>query len=125
MIYLKHNKGENVQEGLVDKRVFPRVRLKTPVYYQIRGNPGGQQTLSDDISLGGIAISDNRFVPTQTVIGLKINILSKIINPIGVVAWQSRLAHSTTYRIGIQFVELDPKDKMYLSDYISLQKLLI
>jgi len=69
--------------GPQEKRLFPRVRLKAPVYYQVRGAPEGDSTLSDDISIGGIGMTNDTFVPTQTVLGLKIYILSRIITPVG------------------------------------------
>lgn len=95
------------------------------MYYQLRGSPEGKNTLSEDISVGGIAISEDKFIPPQAVLGLKINILSRVLSPVGRVSWLVRQPHSARYRIGIQFVELELKEKEYLSDYISLQRDLI
>lgn len=108
--------------GPQEKRLFPRVRLKAPVYYQVRGKPEGDSTLSDDISVGGIGLTDDSFMPTQTVLGLKIYILSRIITPVGKVVWASSQPHSVKFRIGIQFMELNALEKEYLTDYIILQR---
>lgn len=121
-IFRLSNKGGALITGLQEKRIFPRVRLRAPVYYQVRGNPAGGSTLSDDISLGGIALTADSFLPTETIIGLKIFVLSRVIQPIGKVVWLTGQPHSAKYRIGIRFVEIDPREKEYLSDYIILQR---
>jgi len=108
--------------GLQEKRLFPRVKLRAPVYYQARGNPAGGSTLSDDISLGGVALTVDNFFPTETVIGIKIYVLARVIQPIGKVVWLTGKPHSAKYRMGIKFLEFDPREKEYLSDYILLQR---
>jgi hypothetical protein len=105
-----------------EKRLFPRVRLKAPVFYQVRGAPDGESTLSEDISVGGIAISDDNFVPIDTLMGLKIYVLSRVIAPIGRIAWISSQAHSGKFKMGIQFMELGQLEKEYLTDYIIMQR---
>ena len=108
--------------GLQEKRIFPRVRLRAPIYYQARGNPAGGSTLSDDISLGGIGLTADNFFPIETIIGLKIFILSRVVQPIGKIVWLTGQPHSAKYKMGIRFVEIDPMEKEYLSDYIIMQR---
>ena len=47
--------------------------------------------------------------------------LSKIINPVGRVVWSQSLSHSDRYQMGIEFIEINPQDKNYLSDYINMR----
>jgi hypothetical protein len=49
---------------------------------------------------------------------LEMNILSKVLTPTGRVAWSSPIAHSDRYRLGVKFIELNPKERDYIGDYI-------
>ncbi len=107
---------------LEEKRRFPRITLKTPLRYKIRGMPECNSAVSDDISLGGIGFVNHCFIPPQISVGLEINILSKIISPIGRIAWSHPLPHSDRYRVGIEFLEFDPREKNFLADYMDMQR---
>jgi len=104
-----------------EKRQFPRIRLSAPVRYQIRGYPGFNDTLSRDISLGGVSFGNNKFIPPQTTVAVEINILSRILRTIGRVTWSSPIPHSDKYRSGVEFLELAPAESSYLKDYIDMQ----
>ncbi len=104
-----------------EKRSFPRIRLHTPLHYQIRGSAESNNTISDDISVGGIGCKNSRFIPSKTPLNLEINVLSRILRPVGIVSWSSPMSHSDRYRLGIEFAEFDPREKNYLKDYIDLQ----
>jgi hypothetical protein len=105
----------------LEKRQFPRFRHKLPLRYQIRGNPDFTNTVVDDISVGGLGFGTENFIAPKTPIFLELNILSRVINAIGEVCWSSPVRHSDRYKIGARFLEFDPKEKEYLSDYLSLQ----
>jgi len=105
-----------------EKRCFPRIKLKTQLKYKVRGVPECNSAVSDDISLGGIGFINHCFVVPQTHVGLEINILSKIITPIGRIAWSHPLSHSDRYRVGIEFLEFDPREKNFLAEYIDMQR---
>ncbi len=102
-----------------DKRRFPRLRIQAPARYQIRGTPGFYNTLVDDISVGGLSFINNEFIRPATDLNLEIKMLSRILNPAGRVSWASPLPHSDRYKLGIEFVELEPVEKNYISDYIN------
>lgn len=105
---------------LKEKRRFPRIKLRTPLRYQIRGRPEFDHAISDNIGLGGMSFVINRFITPLTVVMLEINILSRILRPIGKVAWSSPLPHSERYRLGVEFLELDHPQKDYLADYVTV-----
>ncbi len=104
-----------------EKRGFPRITFRTPLRYQIRGTSEFSDTILENISVGGIGFVNNKFIIPQTLVMLEINILSHILRPIGKVAWASSLSHSDKYRLGIEFLELDCRDKNYLKDFIDMQ----
>jgi len=104
-----------------EKRRFPRIQLRAPLRYQIRGLPGFSNALSDDVSLGGVSFSNDKFIAPQTTVAVEINILSRMLMSVGRIAWSSPLPHSNQYRSGIEFLELNPPEKNYLKDYIDMQ----
>ncbi len=104
-----------------EKRRFPRIELKTPLHFQVRGTPDSINTVTDDISEGGLGFINNGFIAPQTSVALEISILSRILHPFGRIAWSQPIAHTDRYRVGIEFLEIDQKDKSFLSDFINLR----
>lgn len=104
-----------------EKRRFPRIGLHTPIRFQIRGLSQSDNAISDDISIGGLSFIGNTFIAPSTPVLLEINLLSRILHPVGKIAWSCSLPHSDRNRLGIEFVELSPGEKSYLSDYIDMQ----
>lgn len=104
-----------------EKRRFPRIHLRTPIRYQIRGQPEFDNTVSENISTGGIGFTTSKFIPPATALMLEINLLSRFLRPIGEIAWVSPLPHSDRNRVGIEFIELDATEKNFLNDYINMQ----
>jgi len=107
--------------GKEEKRRFGRVNLHAPVRYQIRGVSEFDNTVSEDISVGGVAFNGFKFIPPATPLMLEINLLSKVLHPIGRVSWCQPLSHSNRNRLGVEFLELESSEKRYLSDYINMQ----
>lgn len=103
-----------------EKRHLKRIALRTPIRYQTRGRPDFSETLSDDISLGGIGLTENKFISPKTIVMLEINILARMLRPVGKIAWAAALPHSGKYRIGIEFLEFSPDEKHYLAGYINM-----
>jgi len=92
--------------------------------YQVRGNAAESfGTISDNISTGGIAFNANSYIAPQTQLMLEIDILSRVLHPVGRVAWCAPLPHSDRNKLGVEFLEMDPVEKRYLADYINMQKI--
>jgi hypothetical protein len=108
--------------ALREKRCFPRVKLNMPLRYHTRGLPEYNNTLCEDISLGGVRFINDKFIRPEASLALEINVLTRALNPIGRVAWSQPLPHSDRYRVGVEFLELDLGEKNYLSDYIDMQR---
>lgn len=106
---------------LKENRQFPRIGLKVPVRYLVRGTPGVDNALCDNISAGGMSFTTDKFIPSSTHLMLEINVLSRILKPVGKVAWSSQLAHSDRNRLGIEFLEFVPSERNYLQDFIKMQ----
>lgn len=106
---------------LIEKRRHPRLKLAYPVNYQIPGAGEINNVLSKDISLGGMGFVHNRFIPVNTPLKLRINILSRVLNSTGIIKRSVPIAHSDRYYTGVEFKEFNLEDKKYLNDYIQLR----
>ncbi|OGX15201.1 MAG: hypothetical protein A2166_00220 [Omnitrophica WOR_2 bacterium RBG_13_41_10] len=105
--------------AIVEKRRFPRIKLQRPLHYQIRGVSIFNNAIGENISLGGIGLlTNNRFIAPETLVSLKINVLSRILSPTVKVVWSHLIPQFERYRIGVEFVEFDAQEKSYLADYI-------
>ncbi|MCM8780723.1 MAG: PilZ domain-containing protein [Candidatus Omnitrophica bacterium] len=103
-----------------EKRRNPRLRVHLPLRYQIRGTPEYSNSLCEDISLGGLSFINDKFIAPSTPLKLEINVLSRILSPQARIAWAAPLAHSDRYRMGVEFLEISPQEKNYLSDYLDI-----
>jgi hypothetical protein len=104
-----------------DRRVAARTKLRTALRYQIRGTSDFNNAICDDISLAGIGFVNDEFLSPDTLVSLEINVFSKVICAVGMIAWSFRIPHSERFRTGIRFLEFDSVDKDYLIDYINMQ----
>lgn len=104
-----------------EKRRFQRVDLHSALRYQVRGAPSFDNAVSDNISEGGLAFNSLEFIPPSTPVMLEVNLLSRILHPIGRVSWCQPLPHSSRNRLGVEFLEFDSSERKYLSDYIGMQ----
>jgi hypothetical protein len=104
-----------------DRRLFPRVRIKGPISYLVRGSHDGGHVQTDDISLGGVGFSSNVFFPPATAMNLEISVASRTLRPIGKVTRSMSSTHSDAFKTGISFVEIEPDEKKYLSDFITMR----
>ncbi len=102
-------------------RFFPRIDSQVQFRYQFRGRPDFESAVSSDISCGGLKFSSDRFIPTSTPVVLEINLLNRVLRPVGRVAWSSPLPHSYRNQMGIQFMEFDVLERKYLEDFVDGQ----
>jgi len=105
-----------------EKRRYSRVKLKSPIHFNIRGKGDFNDTVSEDISAGGICFTNNKYIAPWTNLMLEVKVLSRVLNPIGRIVWVNPLPHSDRFRMGVEFVELDLQKKQFLSEYILMQE---
>lgn len=104
-----------------ERRFFPRVDFHSQIHYQLRGKPDFENALSNDISCGGLRFTSERFIPNSTAVMLEINVLNRVLRPIGRVVWSTPLPHSNRNQLGIEFVEFNIVEKNYLKDFVNMQ----
>ena len=96
-----------------EKRQHLRIGLRLPIRYQITSTEEFGNTLTSNISLGGVRIFTDQFMPPDTKLNLEINFinLSKMINAFGNTVWSQRIPYTDRYEAGINFTEITQKDK--------------
>ena len=104
-----------------ENRIFPRIGFHSKVHYQFRGKPIFDSGLTKDISCGGLRLISERFIPTSTPIMLEINVLKRVLRPVGRVVWSIPLPHSNRNQTGVEFVEFNLLEKNYLKDFVNMQ----
>lgn len=104
-----------------ENRCFPRIDFHSKIRYQVRGKPDFESALAKDISCGGLRFTNEKFVPTSTAVMLEINVLNRILRPVGRVAWSTPLPHSNRNQTGIEFIEFNMLEKNYLKDFVNIQ----
>ena len=103
-----------------ERRRFPRVNLHAPIRYQIKGEPEFDNSVSDDVSVGGLSFLSETYIPPATDLILELNISSRVLNLVGTTVWSAHLPHSDRSRVGVEFKEFDPFEQDYLRDYLQL-----
>jgi len=104
-----------------EARCFPRIDLHSKIQYRVRGKPDFASALTNNISCGGLKFTNDGFIPTSTAVMLEINVLNRVLKPIGKVAWSTPLPHSNRNQTGIEFVEFNLSERRYLKDFIEMQ----
>lgn len=104
-----------------ENRTFPRIEFHSKINYQIRGKPVFDSAITRDISCGGLKFTNDSFVPTSTAIMLEINVLNRVLRPIGRVAWSTPLPHSNRNQTGVEFIEFNTRERDYLKEFVNMQ----
>ena len=108
--------------NLEARRRSQRIDLRAEMRFYVRGSASEfSSVISNNISATGVSFNANRFIAPQTPLMLEIDVLSKVLHPIGRVAWCQPLPHSYRNSFGVEFLEIDPLEKNYLQDYINMQ----
>ena len=103
-----------------ERRSSPRVRAYLPLRLRTPGTPQTLETLTKDLSLGGVRCISPTVCPVSTEVGLEL-ILATGDEPLalrGKTAWFRTIPESDQFDFGIVFVELSPQNKRRLSVYI-------
>jgi len=104
-----------------EKRKFPRVPLKVELQCQIRGINQSNRAITNDIGLGGLSFTNEGFIPTDTLLNLEIRLLSKTLSTTAKTVRVILLPFSDRYNFGVEFTDLDTKQRDYLEDYLNMR----
>lgn len=104
------------------ERHFPRVRFTTPIRVQVRGTTIFNRTVGENVSENGLCFVNSQFIPPLTPVMLEIEVLSRVLRPIGRIIWSSPFPRSNKYRLGTEFIEFDAGEKKFLSDFVNMSR---
>ncbi len=104
------------------ERQFPRIRFTTPIRVQVRGSGEFSRTVGENVSENGLCFVNDRFIPPSTPVMLEIEVLSRVLRPIGRIVWSTPFPRSNRYRSGMEFVEFDAGEKKFLSDFVNMTR---
>jgi hypothetical protein len=103
-----------------ETRRFPRVKLTAPIRVQVRGDEKFSRTVSENVSESGIRFVNSSFIAPLTPVMLEIEVLSRILRPIGRIVWSAPYSRSNRFRLGTEFIEFDETEKKFLSEFVSM-----
>jgi len=111
-----------LEEKSREKRRFPRVDLRVPVSFRIRGRTQQLATLSRNISAGGMGLLTSQFLSTDTLLNLEFSLLHKFFSVYAKTKWITSLPSSDNYHFGLEFLELPDKDRQHFAEYVKMQE---
>ena len=103
-----------------ERRENPRIGISFPVACKTLPSRRYFYTVSKDLSLMGVRILSNDFLPKNDFIKLNINLINKILNLKARIIWCSRERVSDRYLAGLEFVEIGDLDRQNLSEFINV-----
>jgi len=105
-----------------EKRRSPRISIKVPLRYQIRGRPEFSSAISGDMSIGGLGFLNDEFIAPNNWLNIEINLLPEVISTTARVIRSDSLPRSDKYRLGLEFSGMDYRQKRFLTDYINQRR---
>ena len=95
-----------LENGYQEQRRTRRIKADAPVRFQAKGKEHYSNCLSRDISLGGLRVKANQFIPLETALKVEIELKNgEVIDGFGRVVWISQVPYSDWYELGLRFEE--------------------
>ncbi|MBI4708157.1 MAG: PilZ domain-containing protein [Candidatus Omnitrophica bacterium] len=113
----------NRVNSLEEKRQFSRLNLHIPVRCQYKSFSKFNFTLTRDISEGGLKLVSEEFIPPKTDLVLEFNLSleARMIKAVAKTVWIQQMRGSDWYRIGIQFLNINPERKKEIAYYVETE----
>jgi len=102
-----------------EKRVFPRIGVSFPVECRDLQSQDFFYTVSKDLSLGGVKILSDNFLPKSNNVKVSINLIDQILSLKAKVAWCSAERRSERYAAGLTFTDISESAKRGLFRFLN------
>lgn len=110
------------KEDFPERRQFVRVNMTMSVQYRgIRqASDSIINTISRDISTGGIRLLVNEFISVFTRLVLEIAVPStpKPVKAVSKVAWIQKRPYGEQYEVGVEFMDMPEEDRRDIFDFV-------
>tara|TARA_B100000315_G_C14475077_1_gene540232 strand:+ start:364 stop:693 length:330 start_codon:yes stop_codon:yes gene_type:complete len=103
---------------MAEKRKHPRTNISFPVECSVLPQRKYFYTVSRDLSLGGVKILSNIFLPKNDSFKLTINLIDKTLDVKAKVAWCNSERMMDRYSAGLEFVEINQTSQKGLSGFL-------
>ncbi|MBU2541200.1 MAG: PilZ domain-containing protein [Candidatus Omnitrophica bacterium] len=109
-----------MEQANIERRKHKRLNKRFPVHFRIKTTNKYGDTLSCDVSGGGIRVMIQNFIAPKTdfMLEFSINDFFQIISAVGKVVWTKKVPHSDRYQLGIEFKEIPSKVKEVITQFI-------
>jgi len=91
---------------MIERRRYRRIQASFPVECNMLAGRKYFYTVSRDISLGGVQIISNRFIPKNSIVKLTINFIDSLFTIKAKIAWCNKKRVSDRYNAGFEFIEM-------------------
>jgi c-di-GMP-binding flagellar brake protein YcgR len=102
-----------------ERRKYPRIKVSFPVECKVLSQRIYFYTVSKDLSLGGVKILSDEFIPKDNVIRLRVNLIDEMLHLKARVAWCNRKRISERYLMGLEFVELNEENQRNIFRFLN------
>ena len=108
-----------------ERRKYPRVYASLPMQFRFIGefDKLPRDTITKDLSEGGVRFSVDKFVPvgTRLVVNVLLEGYHEPIRSTAKIIWTRKLQYSDTYEVGCQFLNLSEEGRQKISRFIAHQ----
>jgi c-di-GMP-binding flagellar brake protein YcgR len=106
-----------------EKRRCMRIKTHVPLKFsKLSDSPGteGEGSVTRNLSEGGICFRTSEFVPLaqRLILAVSIPEIMESIRAISRVAWIKKIETGNEYEVGVQFLEMNKRDKGAISEFM-------
>ncbi len=101
-----------------EKRKYPRTEISFPLECKILPDAGYFYTVSKNLSLAGIKIISDQFIPKDSIVRLHVNFIDTVIDVKARVSWCSKQRVSDRYAVGLEFVEKTDIQELHVAHFL-------
>ena len=105
----------------VERRRWARLRSHVPVRYQDTKTQRFVETLSKDVSVGGLRCVTHEFLPAsrELLVELSLRRAAPALKTRARVAWVQQIPHADQYCVGLEFLQLPQTAQEDIASYVS------
>lgn len=104
----------------LENRKAPRARISFPLKCEIGEKTSYFNSVSKDLSNGGVRVLSEQFVTPGDTINVNINLIEKMISARAKIVWCNESDYGQRYLFGAEFVDMTEDDKNTLRSFLSL-----
>lgn len=101
-----------------ERRKYPRSEISFPLECKILPDNGYFYTVSKNLSLAGLKIISDQFIPKNSIVRLHVNLIDTVVDIKARVAWCSKQRACERYAAGLEFIEKTDIHETHISHFL-------